>query len=93
MPALPSSRPDLQEENKLAAGQEIGHQVPLRHGRVNLKVECVLFPGQKQLSSSTAEVEGCPGCSPLLLLGTLEQGAIDPSRKRASGSLHVPLMS
>jgi len=34
----------------------------------------------------------CPGCSPLLLLGALELGAINPSRKRASGSLHIPPM-
>lgn len=80
-PALPSSRPDLQEENKLAAGQETGRQVPLRGGKVNLKVECVFFPGQKQLPSSTAEVAGHPGCSPLLLLGALEPGAINQSRK------------
>lgn len=47
--ALSRSWPNPQEENKLAAGQEIGHQVPLIDGRVNLRVGCVLLSGHRKL--------------------------------------------
>lgn len=59
--ALPRSWPDLQEENRLAAGQEIGHQGPLRGDRKSRGGVCAFLRPQEVVPLSTVEAEGCQG--------------------------------